>query len=126
GSWNLRGFGFLDVRARNILFTSHELRFPLVEAPGAILPILAPFGLANIRGAAFFDAAHAWNDDFYSDSIAEAQLNAGRTLGATGLGLRFNLFGAFVLRYDRGVRFRDGIQWGEREAFSQFFFGYDF
>ncbi|MEO0855436.1 MAG: hypothetical protein AAFY55_01120, partial [Bacteroidota bacterium] len=95
-------------------------------APGAILPILAPFGLANIRGAAFFDAAHAWNDDFYSDSIAEAQLNAGRTLGATGLGLRFNLFGAFVLRYDRGFRFRDGIQWDEREAFSQFFFGYDF
>ncbi|MEO0741453.1 MAG: BamA/TamA family outer membrane protein [Bacteroidota bacterium] len=126
GSWNLRGFGFLDVRARNILFTSQELRFPLVVAPGAILPILAPFGLANIRGAAFFDAAHAWNDDFYSDSIAEAQLNAGRTLGATGLGLRFNLFGAFVLRYDRGFRFRDGIQWDEREAFSQFFFGYDF
>ena len=41
-------------------FTSHELRFPLINAPAVLVPILAPFGIASVRGTLFFDAAHAW------------------------------------------------------------------
>ena len=123
GSWDLRGFPFLDVRGKNMWFTSHELRFPLLERPSAFVPILAPFGIVNLRGAAFFDAAHVWNDDY--DQV-QPQILAGTDLGSVGLGLRMNVFGGFVLRYDIGYRFLDGIQWSERDPFSQFFFGYNF
>lgn len=123
GSWDLRGFPFLGVRGRNQWFTSHELRFSIAEAPSAHLPLLAPFGIANVRGALFVDAARAWND--YYDQ-RERQLLTGRTLGAVGAGVRVNLFGGLVLRYDVGWRFEDGFAWGARRPFGQFFFGYDF
>lgn len=123
GSWDLRGYPFLRVRGQNQWFTSHELRFPLVFAPGASLPVLAPFGIVNLRGALFVDAARAWNDAY---DQREAQLLTGRTLGSAGTGLRMNLFGGLVLRYDIGWRFEDGFVWDERRPFSQFFFGYDF
>jgi outer membrane protein assembly factor BamA len=123
GSWDLRGFPFLRVRGQNQWFTSHELRFPIAYAPSAYVPLLAPFGILNLRGALFADAAHAWNDGYRQ---REPQLLTGRTLGAVGGGLRMNLFGGIVLRYDLGWRFEDGLDWGERRPFRQFFFGYDF
>ncbi|QXD16087.1 BamA/TamA family outer membrane protein [Rhodocaloribacter litoris] len=122
GSWDLRGFPFLDVRGKKMWFTSHELRFPILKAPSVLFPILAPFGIANLRGALFFDAAHAWNDG-YHDRVPE--IFAGETLGSTGIGFRLNLFGAFVLRYDIGYRFRDGFSRRDK-TFKQFFFGFDF
>jgi hypothetical protein len=123
GSWDLRGYRLFSVRGQKMWFTSHELRFPLVKAPSVYLPILAPFGIANLRGAAFVDAGHAWNDDYYQQ---QSQLKTGETLGAAGLGLRMNLFGGFVLRYDVGYRFRDGFRERDDKLFKQFFFGWDF
>ncbi len=123
GSWDLRGFPLFRVRGRHMWFTSHELRFPILERPSAYLPLLAPFGIANLRGAAFADAAHVWNDSY---DQKQSQLFAGTDLGALGLGLRMNLFGGFVLRYDVGWRFTDGLDWDERDPFRQFFFGYNF
>jgi hypothetical protein len=123
GSWDLRGFPLFRVRGRNMWFTSHELRFPILERPSAYIPLLAPFGIVNLRGALFADAAHVWNDDY---DQRQPQLYAGTDLGAVGVGLRLNLFGGFVLRYDRGYRFNDGLQWSERDPFSSFFFGYNF
>lgn len=122
GSWDLRGWRFFDVRARKMWFTSHELRFPILTAPFLYMPVLQPFGVTNLRGSLFLDAAHAWNDDYYQQ---HRQLNSGETLGAVGLGFRLNLFGGFVLRYDLGYRYRNGFQTRER-FFRQFFFGYDF
>jgi outer membrane protein assembly factor BamA len=123
GSWDLRGFPLFRVRGRNMWFTSHELRFPILERPSAYIPLLAPFGIVNLRGALFADAAHVWNDSY---DQRQPQLFAGTDLGAVGVGLRLNLFGGFVLRYDRGYRFTDGLQWSERDPFSAFFFGYNF
>lgn len=131
GSWDLRGYRLFSVRGEKMWFMSHELRFPLLKAPGVIAPILAPFGLANVRGALFVDAAHAWNDDYRERALEERspqrrrQLNIGETIGSAGVGFRFNLFGGFVLRYDIGYRYRDGFR--EQDGlFRQFFFGYDF
>lgn len=122
GSWDLRGWRFFDIRAQKIWFTSHELRFPILTAPYLYMPLLTPFGVVNLRGALFIDAAHAWNDRYFR---REEQLNTGDTLGSVGAGLRLNLFGGFVLRYDLGYRFTDGF--GTRDRFfRQFFFGYDF
>ena len=122
GSWDLRGQRLFSIRGQKMWFTSHELRFPILNAPSLYLPILAPFGVANLRGAFFFDAAHAWNDDYYQ---RRRELGTGETLGAAGLGFRLNLFGGFVLRYDLGFEYRDGFRHRER-FFKQFFFGWDF
>lgn len=122
GSWDIRGYRLFGVRGKKTWFTSHELRFPIMNNPSVILPILAPFGVASLRGALFFDAAHAWNEG-YNDKIRS--INAGETIGATGIGFRINLFGALVLRYDIGYRYRDGFKDMDKK-FKQFFFGLDF
>ena len=122
GSWDLRGFRWFDVRGQKMWFTSQELRFPILKAPSVMFPILAPFGLASLRGALFFDAAHAWNSDYHE---IRPELRSGETVGAAGIGFRMNLFGAFVLRYDIGRRYRDGFQ-RQDKVFRQFFFGWDF
>ncbi len=122
GAWDLRGLPFLGVRGAKLWHTSQELRFPILNAPSAYIPILAPFGIANVRGALFADAAHAWNRD-YRDQ--EDGLRTGVTWSALGGGLRLNLFGAFVLRYDIGYLYKDGTRTSPR-LFKKFFFGYDF
>lgn len=123
GSWDLRGYPLFSVRGQKMWFSSQELRFPLVSRPGRILPVLSPFGIRALRGALFVDAAHAWNDD-YSDP--NPQLNSGRTLSSAGWGLRLNVFGGFVLRYDVGYRFAGSPSWDERDLFRQFWFGWNF
>lgn len=122
GSWDIRGFHLFDVRGQKIWFTSHEFRFPIIRAPSIIFPVLAPFGVASFRGALFFDAAHAWNDDY---NRVQKEIHAGETIGAIGYGFRLNLFGALVLRYDIGLRYSDGFNRIDKR-FKQFFFGFDF
>ena len=130
GAWNLRGFPLLRVRAERIAFTSHELRFPLMKAPGLTIPPLAILGVAGLNGALFADAAYLSNGDGTRPDIYgrfdENALGIGNTVGAVGGGIRVSLFGAFVLRYDVGYRFLDGLQWSERDPFGAFFFGWDF
>jgi Tol biopolymer transport system component len=121
GAWDLRGFGLFAVRGQKMWFTSQELRFPVLENVGLIAPVLAPLGIANLRGALFFDAGRAWNQDY---NLRENQLFTGQTLGATGVGLRLNIFGAMVLRYDLGYRFTDNF--AKKAYFHKFFFGWDF
>ena len=123
GSWDLRGKRIFSVRGQKMWFTSHEFRFPIMEYPSVIIPVLAPFGIANLRGALFFDAAHAWNDDYFR---IDREINTGETLGAAGIGFRMNLFGAVVLRYDIGYSYRDNFRQRSDRVFKQFFFGYDF
>ena len=122
GSWDIRGFRIFSVRGQKMWLTSHELRFPIVNAPALLTPILAPFGITSLRGALFFDAAHAWNDDYHQEI---PELHAGETIGAAGLGFRLNLFRSFVLRYDLGYRYSDGFRQRDK-FFRQFFFGWDF
>jgi len=123
GSWDLRGYPLFDVRGKKAWFTSHELRFPLIDNPSVYVPPLAIIGVVNLRGALFFDAAHTWNDK-YDKQIY--QIYAGETLGAAGFGFRLNLFGGLVLRYDLGYRFRDEFKSRDPSLFRQFFFGFDF
>ena len=123
GSWDLRGYPLFDVRGKKAWFTSHELRFPLVNNPSAYIPPLAILGIASLRGALFFDAAHTWNEKYHA---RVPQIFSGETIGSTGFGVRLNLFGGFVLRYDLGFRLREGLKVREKRLFRQFFFGFDF
>lgn len=129
GSWDLRGYRLFSVRGRKMWFTSHELRFPLINAPSVFLPILAPFGVTNLRGAVFLDAAHVWNNG-YTDReplpLVSGNATTGQTIGSAGVGFRLNLFGGFVLRYDIGYRYTEGFRDRSDRLFKQFFFGWDF
>lgn len=141
GSWDMRGYPFFRIRGKKMWFTSHELRFPILNNPSLYIPILAPFGIVNLRGAFFGDMMHAWNEEYDRNDYQNAdgtfdegqfplfnrdeRVLAGETLTSLGMGLRLNLFGGFVLRYDWGYRYR-GSGFDDRQSFRQFFFGWDF
>lgn len=113
GSWDLRGWPWWSIRGTKRWLTSHELRFPLLDSFGFNFP----FGnvtLGLIRGALFFDAGNAWDSKY------------GETLGSIGFGLRFNVLGVLVLRYDIGKRIENNFSTFQNGLFQQFFFGWDF
>ena len=113
GSWDLRGYPRWSIRGEKLWLTSQELRFPFVDE----FAIRFPFGglsFWSIRGALFFDAGGAWNNVYRE------------TLGSIGGGLRMNLGGVLVLRYDIGKRIEDNFTHFQTGLFQQFFFGWDF
>jgi hypothetical protein len=113
GSWDLRGYPRWSLRGKRLWLTSHELRFPFIDQ----FAIRFPFGgvtFFGFRGALFFDAGSAW-DDRYKE-----------TLGSIGTGVRFNIGGFLVLRYDIGKRIENDFNRFQSGIFHQFFFGWDF
>ncbi len=113
GSWDLRGWPRWEIRGQKIWFTSQELRFPFVDQLAIRFPF-AGIGLSSIRGALYTDFGGAW-DDVYTD-----------TKGSVGAGIRFNLGGVLVLRYDIGKRIENNMANFQTGLFYQFFFGWDF
>ncbi len=113
GSWDLRGWDRWSIRGEKLWLTSQELRFPFVDEVTVRFPF---FGLSffSLRGALFFDAGGAWDRDYE------------QTLGSTGGGIRMNLGGVLVLRYDIGKRIEDNFSRFQDGIFHQFFFGWDF
>ncbi len=113
GSWDLRGWPLWSIRGKKLWIASEELRFPVIDA----LDIRLPFGgllFTAIRGAVYFDAGAAWDEVYTS------------TLGDFGAGLRYDLGGVLVLRFDMGKRIENNFQNLEHGLFTQFFFGWDF
>ena len=113
GSWDLRGWPLWSIRGQKMWLSSVELRFPLINQLNIKFPFI-DMGFLGIRGAIFFDAGSAWDTNYLS------------TLGSVGAGIRINLFGALVLRYDVGKRIINGFNDFQKRLFYQFFFGWDF
>ncbi len=113
GSWDLRGWPLWSIRGQKMWLTSTEFRFPLIDQLDIKFPFLG-LGFSAIRGAAFFDAGSAW-DNTYAEN-----------LGDIGVGIRLNLFGVLVLRYDIGKRIENNFSNLQPRLFYQFFFGWDF
>ena len=113
GSWDLRGWRRWSIRGEKLWLSSVELRFPLINQFILRLPFI-DLGFANIRGAAFFDAGGAWDEDYKE------------TLGSIGAGVRINLGGAISLRYDIGKKIENNFSQFQPRLFYQFFFGWDF
>jgi hypothetical protein len=113
GSWDLRGWPRWSILGEKLWISSLEFRFPLIDQFRIQFPFI-DLGFFGIRGAAFFDAGNAW-DNLY-----------GGTLGSIGAGLRFNLFGALVFRYDIGKTIQNNFNNFQPGLFYQFFFGWDF
>lgn len=113
GSWDLRGWPRWSIRGTKRWLTSVELRFPLLDRVGLDLPF-GSMTLGLLRGAVFIDAGNSWD------------VRYGETLGSIGGGLRFSLFGIFVLRYDIGKRIENNFTRLQSDTYHQFFFGWDF
>jgi hypothetical protein len=113
GSWDLRGYPRFSIRGKKLWLTSQELRFPFLDQLGFRFPF-GGVSFVGLRGTLFFDAGNAW-DDVYQE-----------TLGSTGFGIRLNLGGYLVLRYDIGKRIENNFTTLEKDIFTQFFFGWDF
>ncbi|MFA6439209.1 MAG: DPP IV N-terminal domain-containing protein [Bacteriovoracaceae bacterium] len=113
GSWDMRGFQRWSIRGKKLWFMSHEFRFPFIDQLAIKLPF-ANFGFGSFRAATFIDAGAAWDKKYRS------------TLGSIGAGLRWNIGGFLVLRYDVGKRIINDFNDFQTGLFYQFFFGWDF
>lgn len=113
GNWDLRGYPRWSIRGQKLWLTSFEFRFPLVDQITFKFPFLT-MNLFEFRGATFFDMGNAWDTKY------------NQTLGSIGVGIRMNLLGVLVLRYDIGKRIEDGMRKLQDGLFYQFFFGWDF
>jgi len=111
GSWSFRGFDRREWYTRNVLFASHELRFPLIDNLLVGFPI-GGIGFQAIRGALFFDTGSAWEDEF------------DQFIGSFGAGFRIALGRMIVLRFDFS-RTTDFDTISDRTDFD-FFFGWNF
>jgi len=118
GSWDLRGYKFLALRGEKLLLLSQEFRFPLMDFFGFKFSYGPALGSNFIRGALFVDAGNSYGNS-YREIVDLNQLK-----GSFGLGLRMNVFGALVLRFDLGRR--TDFKSIEHTNFTQFFFGWDF
>lgn len=113
GSWDLRGWPRWSIRGEKMWLSSLEFRFPLIDALYVKFPFFG-LGFFGIRGAAFFDAGSAWDTEYRT------------TYGSVGWGIRFNLLGVLVLRYDIGKKIENNFSSFQPGLFYQFFFGWDF
>ena len=111
GSWDMRGYKRFSIRGEKIVFMSQELRFPFIDYLNLKFPF-GGLGFRAIRGALFFDAGNAWNDEWNG------------LIGSAGMGFRLNLGGFLVLRLDIGKR--TDFNHFSKGWFTQFFFGWDF
>lgn len=116
GSWSLRGWPWISIRGTKLWQTNAELRFPLFDEISFRTPIGFNLGFPQIRGALFFDAGNCW----------DTKDNYNFTKGSIGGGVRINVFGVIVLRYDLGKRIEQNFTKLQGNLFHQVFFGWDF
>ncbi len=113
GSWDLRGWKRFSIRGEKLWLSSLELRYPLIDGIRIKFPFLG-IGLSNFRGAIFFDAGSAWDEEYPE------------TLGSVGIGLRINFLNVITFRYDVGKKIENNFTKFQKRLFYQFFFGWDF
>lgn len=116
GTWSLRGWSWYSIRGTKMWLFNAEFRFPLINTLMMRFPFDINMNFPGIRGALYFDAGNAW----------DTKENYKSTKGSIGAGVRMNLFGAIVLRYDMGKRIEDNFKKLQEGLYHQFFFGWDF
>ena len=116
GSWSLRGWPLNSIRGSKMWQANAELRFPLLNIVALRFPIGIGFDFPGIMGAVFADAGNAWDNNS----------NYKTTYGSIGAGVRMNVLGAIVLRYDIGKRIENNFTTLQGDWFQNFYFGFDF
>lgn len=116
GSWSLRGWPLNSIRGSKMWQANAELRFPLLNIMAFRFPLGIGLDFPGIKGALFFDAGKAWDNE-YSNRI---------TYGSIGAGVRMTVLGLVVLRYDLGKRIENDFKTLQGNLFHSFYFGFDF
>lgn len=116
GSWSLRGWPFISIRGTRLALTNVEFRFPLLDRLRIGFPENFNLDFFGIRGALFFDAGNCWDNYEQSKDVK----------GSIGAGIRINLLGIAVLRYDFGKRIEQRFTKFQEGLFHQVYFGWDF
>ncbi len=102
GPFTFRGVDFGDLRGTRAVFQNIEFRFPLFP----FLPIQYDF----LTAVAFYDAANVWGiDSGFGPTAVSKEFDFDETRTSYGLGLRFNLGGLFVLRWDFPLKNEEGM-----------------
>lgn len=101
GSWDLRGYPRWNIPGTRFFVINHELRYPLIDELNIRLPF-GGFGFQSVRGAVFADLGNAWGGQFTDGEVILGHQKFDGILGSVGTGLRVNLFGFFVFRFDWG------------------------
>lgn len=97
GPFTFRGVHFGELSGTRVYYQNLEFRFPLLP----FLPLQYDF----LTGVAFFDAANAWGINRFGQA---SSFEFNDTLTSYGLGVRFNLGGLFVLRWDFPIKHEEG------------------
>ena len=116
GSWSLRGWPWISIRGTKLWQTNAELRFPLFDEINFRIPLGFDISFPQIRGALYFDAGNCWDSKDTYDY----------TKGSLGAGVRMNIFGVIVLRYDLGKRIEQNFTKLQGNLYHQVLFGWDF
>jgi hypothetical protein len=113
GSWDLRGWPRFKIRGEKLWLSSIEFRYPFLDQLYIKFPFVG-LGISGLKGALFFDAGSAWDNEY------------DQTIGSLGVGLRFNFLGPITFRYDVGKRIVNDFRDLSGHIFYHFFFGWDF
>ncbi|MDD3730971.1 MAG: hypothetical protein PHU88_01175 [candidate division Zixibacteria bacterium] len=95
----LRGVPYYELSGNRFGLVNMEFRFPMIQYFAMRYPL--PLVLGNINGAIFMDMGSAWYDDDFKGGTSQG----GRSRlvdihTGFGFGMRANLFGFVLLRYD--------------------------
>jgi outer membrane protein assembly factor BamA len=114
--------GALQLFGSRVAFANAELRFPLIRRFDlGVLPIALP----PIDGLLFYDAGLAWDGGMQVSATRPANYDQNTMrfpLRAYGFGIRFNLFGFAILRWD----YAKPLDATNRKAFGTWSFGPSF
>ncbi|MBD3401497.1 hypothetical protein GF420_01270 [candidate division GN15 bacterium] len=119
----LRGYQYYEFSGNRFGLINWEFRFPMIQYFVMRYPL--PIILANVNGAIFTDIGAAWNDNnFKGGTSADGPSRLQDIKTGFGFGLRANLFGFVLLRYDLAWS-TDFANVSDRPT-SYFSFGADF
>jgi len=95
----LRGEEYYSLSGDRYGLVNWELRFPMIQYFAMKYPL--PIILSNIMGAIFTDVGAAWTGTDFKGGTGENDQNRLRDIKTGfGIGMRMNLFGFALLRYD--------------------------
>ena len=95
----LRGQKYYGISGDRYALVNWELRFPLIQYFAMKYPL--PLVLSNITGAVFTDIGSAWFGSKFKGGTTEGGISRLQDIKAGfGCGMRINLFGFALLRYD--------------------------
>lgn len=120
----LRGVEYYELNGDRFGLVNWEFRFPLIQYFALRFPL--PIVIANVSGAVFTDVGAAWfGDDFkFGTSGGDGGSRLEDVKTGFGVGMRANLFGFMLLRYD--VAWSTDFDRVSDRAKHYFSFGADF